>query len=145
MGAAWLWPVFRPATEYPPEISPRTQAGDPAGGPGFGQRRQQLDFAGVGLQQHLADAGGVAEVAVDLERRVGVEEVCVHAAAVPVVHARVADEPQQVADEFVGAVAVVQARPEVDLPGGAPAGAHVAARVERDPRRLGQLPASSAA
>ena len=58
---------------------------------GRGQGRQQVDergFAGlhgaqaggravriVALQQHLRDAGGGAEVAVDLERRVGVEQV----------------------------------------------------------------------
>ena len=43
--------------------------------PGAGQGGKELDAAVVALEEHLGDAGGRAEVAVDLERRVGVEEV----------------------------------------------------------------------
>ena len=46
-----------------------------AGGPGGRQCRQQLQVAHVALQQHLGDAGSRAEVAVDLEGRVRVEQV----------------------------------------------------------------------
>jgi hypothetical protein len=48
---------------------------DPSARPRLRQRRQQVDLAGVALRQHLDDAGGGAEVAVDLERRVGVEQL----------------------------------------------------------------------
>ena len=63
------------------------QALDAAGRPGAGQRGQEMDqeraiaLADVALQQHLGDAGAGAEVAVDLERRVGVEQVGIQAAA----------------------------------------------------------------
>ena len=40
-----------------------------------GQGGQQLDFSVMALQQHLGDAGRAAEVAVNLERRMGAEEV----------------------------------------------------------------------
>jgi hypothetical protein len=40
-----------------------------------------VHLARVALHQHLGDAGGRPEVAVDLERRVRVEEVRVDAAA----------------------------------------------------------------
>src|SRR5450830_143395 len=53
-----------------------------AGVPCRRQRRQQVDFAGLRLQQHFADGGGGAEVTVDLEWRVGVEHVRVSAAGV---------------------------------------------------------------
>ena len=39
------------------------------------QGGQQLDVPVMALQQHLGDAGRTAEVAVDLERRMGAEEV----------------------------------------------------------------------
>ena len=39
------------------------------------QGGQQLDFPIMALQQHLGDACRAAEVAVDLERRMGAEEV----------------------------------------------------------------------
>ena len=60
-----------------------------------------------------------AEVAVDLERRMRVEEVGQRAVL------------EQVRQQVVGVVAVVEAGPEVDLPGHAPAGAAVAAAFER--------------
>ena len=45
------------------------------------QRGQQVELAGMALQQHLGDAGRRAEVAVDLKRRVRVEQVGVDATA----------------------------------------------------------------
>ena len=88
------------------------------------------------LHQHLGDAGGEREVAVDLERRMGVEQVRVDPAARAVARARVvADRPQQVLHQDVGVVAVLEACPEVDLPAERPAGAVVAADLEGALRR----------
>ena len=44
-------------------------------GQALGKRGQKFDLAGMALQEHLGDAGGAAEIAVDLERRMGVEHV----------------------------------------------------------------------
>ena len=46
----------------------------------IGQGRQQVYGAVVALQQHLCDASGAAEITVDLERRMRVEEVGIGAA-----------------------------------------------------------------
>lgn len=105
------------------------EPGDAAGRPDFGQCRQQIDLAGLGLEQHFANSGGVAEIAVDLKRRMGIEQIRVHAAAVVHVHARIADQSQQIADQLVGPIAIVQPGPEIDFPGRAPTGAHVAAGI----------------
>ena len=43
------------------------------------QGGQQLNLSIMALQQHLGDAGRAAEVAVDLERRMGAEEVGISA------------------------------------------------------------------
>ena len=106
--------------------------------PGRGKRRQQVDhvaairLAQLALQQHFRDARSGTEVAVDLERRMGVEQVGVNAAAP-------AGRHQEPLENLVGAVAISEARPEVDLPCLAPAGAAVAAGIERNARRLRQL------
>ena len=101
------------------------------------QRRQQVDLAGVALRQHLDDAGGGAEVAVDLERRVGVEQVGVDAAAAAIVRRAGVDEGEQPRQQLERALAIEQPRPLVDLPGQAPAGAlrRRAARAIAAPRR----------
>ena len=78
----------------------------------------------VALEEHLGDARSGAEVAVDLERRVGVEQV------------RQGVPGQGLDEHLVGVVAVEQAGPEVDLPGLGPAGAAVAAEDQRLPRGL---------
>ncbi len=96
-----------------------------------GQRRQQLDLAGVALQQHLRDARGRAEVAVDLERRMGAEQVRIDAgAAADVVGRGVAGRPQKHPYQAVRAGGVPEPRPQVDLPGQRPASGLVAAQVE---------------
>ena len=51
------------------------QAGDRTGRPDLGQCGEQADFAGVALKEDFGDAGGDAEVAVDLDRRVGGPQV----------------------------------------------------------------------
>ena len=115
------------------ERAPGAETADASRRPGGGEGGEEIDHrrpsvgrAAVGLHQHLRDAGGHAEVAVDLEGRVGVEQVGVDAAAARVARARRVDEPEQVADEAVRVVAVAEARPQVDLPGHRPAGAVVA-------------------
>src|SRR5205085_2712641 len=77
------------------------------------------------------ESGGRAEVAVYLERRVGVEEVRVDAAAAAARGVLSVDGRERGAQEFVGALAVEQTRPEVYLPSEAPARAGVAADFER--------------
>jgi hypothetical protein len=57
------------------EAAAGAEAGDVAVGPGGGEGGEEVDLSGVALEEHLGDAGGAAEVAVDLEGRVGVEEV----------------------------------------------------------------------
>jgi hypothetical protein len=84
----------------------------------------------VALEEHLDDACGGAEVSVDLEGGVGVEEVGVDAAALGGGDALDAGESEEVLEHEVGVVAVVEACPEVDLPGAGPAGAAVTAELE---------------
>ena len=48
---------------------------DAARRPSIGQGGQEVDLTGVALQEHLGDAGCRGEIAVDLKRRVGVEQV----------------------------------------------------------------------
>ncbi len=86
------------------------QSPEGTGGPGVGQGGQQLDLVRVTLHQHLGDAGDAAEVAVDLEGRVQVEEV-----------GRGARRGEQVRQVLVGAGRLQQPRPHVDLPGEGPA------------------------
>ena len=68
-----------------PGRGPAGRARFPSATPRAGREAGEIRGAEVRLQQHLGDAGGDAEVAVDLERRVGVEEVRVDAAAGAVV------------------------------------------------------------
>src|SRR4051812_18640925 len=44
------------------EAAPRLEALDRPAGPGPGEGGQELDLAGVALEEHLGDAGGAAEV-----------------------------------------------------------------------------------
>ena len=83
----------------------------------------------MALQKHLGDAGGGAEVAVDLERRMGVEEIRIE----PALAGNRADGHQEISQNLVGVVAVEEAGPEVNLPAHAPAGGRVAAIDERLP------------
>src|SRR5207248_6263175 len=106
------------------EAAAGAEAADCAGGPGRGEGGEQVEFAGVALEEHLGDAGGEAEVAVDLEGGVGVEQVRVDAAG-PVVLAGERREELPGAGERL--LAVAEAGPEVDLPRQRPAGAAVAA------------------
>ena len=106
--------------------------------PAVRQGGQEVDEALVALQEHLADAGRAAVVAVNLERRMGAEQVGEGAAAVCAglgVHGGL----EEAAEQLPGAVAVAQPCPEVHLPRPAPAGGLVAAAVEGDAAGLGQV------
>src|ERR1035438_267869 len=90
----------------------------------------------VALQQHLGDAGGGAEVAVDLKRRMCVEQVLVHSGLGGL---GVRCRGDQVAHDPVGVVAIQEARPQVELPAHRPAGSGVTAENQRLLRGLEQL------
>src|SRR5688500_4374336 len=81
------------------------QTGDVTLGPGTRQCRQQPDLIFVlrrfeTLQEHFGDAAGAAEVAVDLKRRMRVEQVWIGALGT-----------EQQLENAVSALAVAQARP----------------------------------
>ena len=83
------------------------------------------------LQEHFGEAGGGAEVAIDLERRVSVKEIRIRAAASGAdALGAGADGGELGPEDFFAAVAVAEAGPEVKFVGEAPAGAGVAAGVE---------------
>ncbi len=107
--------------------------------PGSRQGRQQVDGVAPALQQHFRNAGGRAEVAVNLERRMGIEQVGVGAAARAVVGPLIIDQAELARQQLQGAVAVPEAGPLVDLPAQAPAGSVVAARFQAPAAGLGQL------
>src|SRR5690606_6984200 len=96
------------------------QAGDRAVAPGGRQRGQKLEFAALRLEQHFGNAGGAAEVAVDLKRRMGVKEIWIRALGA-----------KQQLENRVGVFGVVEPRPEVQAPADCPAGGVVAAQLER--------------
>src|SRR5665213_538814 len=57
------------------EAAAGAQAIHAAGGPRFRQRGQELDLVILALQQHFSDAGGAAEIAVNLKRRMRIKHV----------------------------------------------------------------------
>ena len=69
-----------------------------------------MDLSGMGLEQHLSDSGGAAEIAVDLERRMGIEQVVLGRFR------------QQGVDVGACLLTIPQAGVEIDQPGPAPAG-----------------------
>ena len=97
-----------------------------------------MNFTRMALQQHLGDACGTAEVAVDLEGGMGAEQIRVHPAAA-VSGTLVPAQTEGLLDQAVGTVAVVQPGPEVDLPVERPAGAAVAAVAEGHAAGIGEL------
>ena len=106
------------------------------GGPAFRERREEFHvwFAVgsilVALDEHFADGGGEAEVAVNLERRVRGETVLEQVVL------------EEEVKHFSGAVAASEARPDGGAPGPGPAAARVfargAAEEERDFGGCGQ-------
>ena len=95
--------------------------------------RQQIDQVSVfdaarsatvallALQQHLVDARGTAEVAVDLERRVRVEHVAVGAATLAVViSAHAARDAKLLIQDLERVISITKSRIKIDLPRVAP-------------------------
>ena len=85
----------------------------------------------MALQQHLADTGRNAEVTVNLERRMGIEEVRIgttigELAGLAVIRQQV----QHVLDNREGVVTVEHTCPEVGLPAETPSRSHVATLVQ---------------
>ena len=86
----------------------------------------------VALQQHLGNARSRAEIAVDLERRVRVEQVGVQTTPPAIQSPRrlVWHRSQQACEDLEGVVAVEEPSPEVHLPAHRPASRPVAAELE---------------
>ena len=85
----------------------------------------------MALHEHFCDSGGIAIVAVNLERRAGIEETSVEAAPVvriPILKSRRLDEGAYHRERVV---AVSDSRPERDSPGHRPAGRVVAPHFKR--------------
>ena len=112
------------------EIVHSTQSAHVACLPQVGQGGQELQRVGVTLQKHLGHTGTGTEVAVDLEGRMGVEEIVIDSALVRlyVITGRV---PQGIVQDDVGVVAVQCAGPQTHLPSHAPAGGLVATQAQR--------------
>src|SRR6185369_15418387 len=93
---------FRQGTAAPVDVDLDSASGSqPAHAalrPSRRQGGQKVDLTGVTLQQHLGDPRRRAEVAVDLEGRMGVEEVGVDAAAARVVGGRAPRRLEQVGE-----------------------------------------------
>ena len=122
------------------ESAPCAKAGDLAGRPRPGQCRQEMDRARMALHQHLADSGCRTKIAINLERRMGVEKVRINAgAAISVDGFRPVDHVQQASQHSVGVIAVPQPGPEIDFPGAAPASAFVAAGLQGNAGGFGQF------
>ena len=103
----------------------------------FRQGRQQVDGLVVALEEELGDAGRAAEVTVNLERRMGVEEVGIGAAR----HAEAAagrDQRELVRNQLESVITVQHARPEADLPAHRPARGGVSTLDQRVAHALGE-------
>ncbi len=109
------------------DIVPGLDAVERAVSPGSRDGGKHADQAGIVGHEHLVDAGGGAEVAVDLEGRVRIPEVGVGGVGDDVAH------------HLVGAITVEQLGPEVDLPSHRPAGTAVAAVFQRFAGGLSQI------
>ena len=109
------------------EAASGKKAGDFAVGPGRRKRRKQVDESQMALQQHLGDAGGAAEIAIDLERRMGVPQVVQSAV------------PEKIPEQFVGSVTVIQSGPLVQFPTHTPSCGTVSPMVQGDSGGLGEF------
>ena len=79
----------------------------------------------MALQQHFGNAGCAAEVAVNLERRMGTEEIGVGAGMMTA--CAVDSGLQQILQQQISVVAVTEPRPKANLPSPRPARSLVAA------------------
>ena len=88
----------------------------------------------VALEQHLCHSCGIAEVAVYLERRMGIEEVGIQFSVGTGEEAlRSRDELYHIPDYGEGVVSVQKPCPEVDFPAYAPSGGLVASLEKAGP------------
>ena len=109
--------------------------------PIVGKSGEQLDDRILALHQHLGNACRATEIAIDLERRMSVEEVGVGAAAQLgfVRHIAFVRQTQLVLDELVGMVAIEETSPQTDTPAHCPTCRDVATMFEADLCRLGEV------
>jgi len=131
-------PSFRAtSTSNPPRARrPFTEpAGHAFGSAGSKSRIRISDFHFVALQQHLRDAGCAAEIAVNLERRVRVEQVWINASALPLFRT---DGSDQQFRNVVSVLGVLKPRPEIQTPTHAPTSGLVAANLQRFAHGSGQ-------
>ena len=129
--------VCRVPREVDRHPAARPQPAHGPGRPGRRERRQQVQLPqradrAVRLEQELGDARGEAEVPVDLEGRVGAEEVAVDAGARP-------RGSQERVDHRLGTRRVAQAGAQVEAPRQRPARRVGAARVEGGQRGPGEV------
>ncbi len=87
-----------------------------------------MELACVTLQEHFGDPRRRAEISIDLERRMGVEQVRICAIG-----------SQKLTEEQVRVIAILESGPEVDLPAHRPTGRLVAAQFERPSHGIEQL------
>ena len=102
------------------EAASGKKAGDFAGRPGGRKCGQQMGESQLALQQHFGDAGGAAEIAVDLKWRMGVPQVVQSAV------------PEKIPEQFVGSVTVIQSGPLVQFPTHTPPRSPVSPMVQGD-------------
>ena len=90
-----------------------------------------MQLAELALQQHFGDTGRRTEVAVDLERRMGVEQVRIDSATAVLMRlvsqSGIVGKRHGIFQQQVRMVSVEQARPECDLPRPAPASTEIPA------------------
>lgn len=98
---------------------------------------KEMDGTIVALKQKLGHTGSKPEVAVNLERRVGIEEIGIDATVGIFFCQGIAwQQVQHVVDNRQGMVAVEHPCPEVDFPSEAPSCGHIPALQESDARNL---------
>lgn len=121
------------------ESAPRPETGHRAGGPSFGERREEFHFPRSTLHEHLGNGCHAPKVGVDLKWRAGVQEVRVSASASIVSDGGVGYRMEQGLQEFPAAVALMQPCPKAGSPRIRPTYAAVATAFERDSCRSGQI------
>ena len=99
-----------------------------------------MDLTRVALDEHFTVSGGCSKVAIDLERRMRIEQVWIYTGtALAVDSFRLTNHSQQISQHGVGAIAIPESGLEIDFPGATPTGALLAAGVQGNAGCLGQL------
>src|SRR5690606_18348949 len=88
---------------------------------------KQMDFAVLALQQHLGDSGGCSKISINLKGWMIVPEN------------GQGTRGELITEQLVRAITIEQARPQINLPGLRPAGAAIAARIQRSTRARQQF------